>query len=150
PTVHLPIEAHYNLFCFWDETLTETKLLSLKEKLNIFHGLTILTKSNTYYDSTTFAMSKPHLNLVAYYFYIHKELQIFSQIFPGRARHLIKLSEKDPIQIHKPKNRRNPKHFFLPKRSARYYLGEDIDTYITTYEAICMKLLLEGKSYKEI
>jgi DNA-binding CsgD family transcriptional regulator len=39
---------------------------------------------------------------------------------------------------------------FLPKRSSRFYIGDNVHYYITTYEALCMQLAQEGQSYKEI
>ncbi len=150
PKIHLPVDTRQNSFCFWDEILSEAQLLFLKEKQGVYHGLTILSRRKTFYDCTTFAMSEPHPSPVAYYLYILKDLQTFSQTFPARARYLIKELAKNPLKIQKYGHRVNRKYLFLPKRSSRFYIGDDVNNYITTYEALCVHLAQEGKSYKEI
>ena len=150
PKIHLPTETRQNSFCFWDEILSETQLLFLKDKMGIYHGLTILNRQKAFYDCTTYAMSEPHPNPIAYYLYILNDLQNFSQLFPARASYLIKEITNRPLEAAKHEQRVNRKCFFLPERSSRFYIGEDVHNYITTYEALCMQLAQEGKSYKEI
>lgn len=150
PKIHLPVDTRQNSFCFWDEILSEAQLVFLKEKQEIYHGLTILSRRKAFYDCATFAMSEPHLTPVAYYLYILKDLQNFLQIFPTRARYLIKELSKNPLKAQKHRHRVNRKYFFLPKRSSRFYIGDDVNNYITTYEALCVQLVQEGRSYKEI
>jgi DNA-binding CsgD family transcriptional regulator len=95
-------------------------------------------------------MSEPHPSPVVYYFHILKALQNFSELFPTKARHLIKEATKKPIKRRVSVKDANRNFFFLPTRSARFYIGEDVNKYITTYEALCVQLMQEGKSYKEI
>jgi hypothetical protein len=150
PKIHLPVDTRQSLFCFWDEILSEAQLIFLKEKQGIYHGLTILSRRKTFYDCTTFAMSESHLTPVAYYLYIMKDLQSFSQVFPTRARYLIKELSKNSLETQKHEHRVNRKYLLLPKRSSRFYIGDDVKNYITTYEALCVQLAQEGRSYKEI
>ena len=149
PTTHVPIYTRQSSFCFWDEILSETRLSFLRKKHKVYHGLTILSRQKAFYDCTTFAMSEPHPSPVAYYFHILKDLQKFAELFPTIARHLIKKTPKKPLETIAPPQDINRKHFFLPKRSARFYIGKDVNNYITTYEALCVQLVQEGKSYKE-
>ena len=150
PKIHLPVDTRQSSFCFWDEILSEAQLLFLKEKQGIYHGLTILSRRKAFYDCATFAMSELHPTPVAYYLYILKDLQNFLQIFPTRARYLIKELSKNPLKTQKHGQRMHRKYFLLPKRSSRFYIGDDVNNYITTYEALCVQLAQEGKSYKEI
>jgi len=150
PKIHLPTETRQNSFCFWDEILSETQLLFLKDKMGIYHGLTILNRQKAFYDCTTYAMSEPHPNPVAYYLYILSDLQNFSQLFPSRTSYLIKELTEKSLEAVKQEQLLNRKYFLLPRRSSRFYIGKDVHNYITTYEAICMQLAQEGKSYKEI
>lgn len=150
PTIHMPIYTRQSSFCFWDEILSETRLSFLRKKYGVYHGLTILSRQKAFYDCTTFAMSEPHPSPVAYYLHVFKDLQKFAELFRIKARHLIKNTPKKPFKNLVAPQGINRKHFFLPKRSARFYLGKDVKNYVTTYEALCVQLAQEGKSYKEI
>ena len=150
PAVHVAVHARQSSICFWDETLSKTRLSSLRKKQKIYHGFTILSRRKDFYDCTTFAMSEFHPSPFAYYFHILKDLQKFAELFPIKAHHLIKKIPKKPFNTLAPSQGINRKHFFLPKRSARFYLGKDVNNYVTTYEALCVQLAQEGKSYKEI
>lgn len=150
PTIHMPVYTRQSSFCFWDEALSETRLSFLRKKYGIYHALTILSRQKAFYDCTTFAMSEPHPSPVAYYLHVFKDLQKFAELFPIKAHHLIKKTPQMPFKTIAPSQGINRKQFFLPKRSARFYLGTDANNYITTYEALCVQLAQEGKSYKEI
>jgi len=150
PEILLPVNTRQSSFCFWDETLSNTQLSILKETLGIYHGLTILSRRKSFYDCITFARSESHPSPVAYYLHLIKDLQNFSEIFPTKAQHLIKESAKSTLKTRTISKGITRKNFLLPKRSTRLYIGDDVNNYITTYEAICVQLALEGKSYKEI
>lgn len=150
PSLYVPIYAHQNSICYWDETLGEDHLSFLREVHGIYHGFTILSRRKTFYDCTSFAMSKSHPSPVAYYFYILKELQKFAELFPTIANHLIKKAPKKPLNPRNSSHSMAYKNFFLPIRSTRFVFGEGVDNYITTYEAYCMQLSQAGKSHKEI
>lgn len=150
PSVQMQIDAHQSSICFWDESLPEEHLSLLKETQGIYHGFTILSRKKIFYDCTTFAMSKPHPAPVTYYFYILKQLQTFAELFPTVASHLIKNTTKIHINNLTRDHYMTRKKFFLPKRSSRFIIGEDINNYVTTYEALCVELFQAGKSHKEI
>jgi len=150
PTILMPVYTRQSSFCFWDEMLSETRLSFLREKYGIYHALTILSRQKAFYDCTTFAMSESHPSTVAYYLHVFKDLQKFAELFPIKARDLIKKVSKNSSNTLPPSQDINRKHFFLPKRSTRFYLGKDANNYVTTYEALCVQLAQEGKSYKEI
>jgi|GEM_PF-859825 len=138
---------------FWDESLPASRLSYLKEKMIIYHGITLINRRKYFYDCTTFARAEPHSLPVAYYIDILKELQKFTELFPIKARLLIEKATQRHIKIvpsEQGEEGRDRKSFFLPKRSARFRIGEDNMDYITTYEALCVQLLDEGKTYKEI
>lgn len=137
---------------FWDESLPDAQLAYLNEKKGIYHGMTLIFRRKYFYDCTTFARTQPHPSPVAYYFDILRELQKFTDVFPIRGRLLIEKATKYHVKgssSKQPEKGIDRKGFFLPKRSVRFPIGEDTD-YITTYEALCVQLLDEGKTYKEI
>jgi len=135
---------------FWDESLSSPRLSLIKDESGIHHGLTIISRRKNFFDCTTFGMPEHHPCPFAYYFHILKELQKFSELFPSRARILIEKSSENSLKFYNPGQPFYRKGFFLPKRSARFQIGEDPLDYITTYEALCVQLLQDGKSYKEI
>lgn len=113
PTIHLPIYTRQRSYCFWDETLSSDQRLLLQEKQGICHGLTILSRRKDFYDCASFAMSTPHPSPVAYYFYIMKDLQDFSELFPVKASHLIKEMAKKPLKPQMRMQDLSRKYFFF-------------------------------------
>lgn len=150
PSLPIPLYLRQSCIYFWDESLSIDRLFFIREKKGVYHGLTIISRRKNFYDCTTFAMGQHHPSPFAYYFHILKELQKFAELFPTMARTLIEKATEKSLKILAPGQGINRKGFFLPKRSARFRIGEDAKDYITTYEALCVQLLQEGKSYKEI
>jgi DNA-binding CsgD family transcriptional regulator len=142
-------EARKRHYCFWDEALSQLNL-SYLTSMGIYHGFTIINRGKNSYDCISFALTRTHPFPVVFYLQFLNELQNFSDTFPIKARYLIKevtsLFEDSKIIDKKLKE----KVYFLPKRSTRYYMINNNTKYITTYEAICVQLHQEGKSYKEI
>lgn len=150
---HCPTHSTYirqSTIFFWDECLPEARLACVNNERNVFHGLTIISRRKTFFDCTTFAMSEQHTCPFAYYFQSMKDLQKFAEMFPKMARNQIEKAKIQRRPSPKSKGNQSPKGFFLPKRSSRFRIGEGAKDYITTYEALCIQLLQEGKSYKEI
>ena len=135
---------------FWDESLSPARVSLIKEENGVYHGLTIISRRKNFFDCTTYAMAEYHPCPFAYYFHILKELQKFSELFPTRARLHVEKATEHSLKIFTPGQSVYRKGFFLPKRSSRFQIGEDPMDYITTYEALCVQLLQDGKSYKEI
>jgi DNA-binding CsgD family transcriptional regulator len=147
---HISFHTRQSFVYSWDESLPPAILSLTRENKGIFHGITIISRRKNFYDCTTFAMSKRHPVPFSYYFHVLKELQKFAEFFPTRARSLIEKASEKPIKVLEPRQGLKRKSFFLPKRSTRFRIGDDAKDYITTYEALCVQLLQEGKSYKEI
>lgn len=150
PLSSMPLYTRQSSIYFWDESLSEARLSSIREKKGVYHGITLISRRKNFCDCTTFAMSERHSSPVAYYFHILKDLQKFTELFPTMARVLIEKASEKPVKVLAPGQGQNRKNFFLPKRSARFRIGKSVKDYITTYEALCMQLLQDGKSYKEI
>jgi DNA-binding CsgD family transcriptional regulator len=151
PKVLQPLNTRQSHLCFWDETLPETQLFYLKNSLGIFHGLTILNRYKDHYDCASYAMSEPHLSPVANYLLSIKDLQNFAGLFPVKAKHLIHEYAQHAVTRKTILNRESIQNlFFLPKHSVRFQLDIDPNIYITTYEALCVQLVQQGKTYKEI
>jgi DNA-binding CsgD family transcriptional regulator len=142
--------THQSSTYFWDESLSESHLSLIREKQGVYHGHTIISRRKNFYDCTTVAMAERLPAPTAYYFQILKELQKFVELFPTLARSLIEKASEKPVKAPRISQGMNRKNFFLPKRSVRFRIGEGAKEYITTYEALCVQLIQEGKSYKEI
>lgn len=143
------IFTHQSSLYFWDECILEDRLSFLRKKMGIYHGISLIGRRKKFYDCTSFAMSAQHPLPFTYYVSIFKELQTFVEIFEERAKSLIKKATGEPLKT-LVCTAVSHKNFFLPKRSSRFGIGKNPDHYITTYEALCMKLFQDGKSYKEI
>jgi DNA-binding CsgD family transcriptional regulator len=150
PSLPLCFYIRQSCIYFWDESLPIDQLFSIRENKGIYHGLTIISRRKDFYDCTTFAMGKCHPSPFAYYFHTLKELKKFAELFPTMARTLIEKAMENPSKPPISGHSASRKNFFLPKRSNRFRIGEGAKDYITTYEALCVQLLQEGKSYKEI
>lgn len=150
PSLCTPSHIRQSSVYFWDESLSIDRLFFLRETKGVYHGLTIIGRRKNFYDCTTFAMSERHPSPFAYYFHILKELQKFAELFPTKGRVLIEKAVEKSLKIPTSGHAAHRKGFFLPKRSTRFRIGEEAKDYITTYEALCVQLLQEGKSYKEI
>lgn len=90
PKFHQPLNTRQNHFCFWDVTLPEDQLSYHRNLLGIYHGLTILNRYKDYYDCASLAMAEQHPSPVANYLYAIKDLQSFTELFPIKAKNLIK------------------------------------------------------------
>ncbi|MBX9806050.1 MAG: helix-turn-helix transcriptional regulator [Alphaproteobacteria bacterium] len=150
PSYTIPTYIHQSPIYFWDEFLTPEVHSLTREENQIYHGLTIISRRKKFYDCTTFAMSELHLSPSSYYLQILKDLQMFSELFPKIAKALIEKISQQRIKGVTLKPGLSGRPFFLPQRSSRFKIGEGLNDYITTYEALCLQLLQEGKSYKEI
>jgi DNA-binding CsgD family transcriptional regulator len=135
---------------FWDESLPPARVSYIRAHKGVYHGLTIISRRKNFFDCTTFAMGKLHECPFAFYFHSLKEIQKFAELFPTIARNSIEKVREYPQKYPPLDHFINRKCFFLPKRSSRFRIGESAKEYITTYEALCVQLIEEGKSYKEI
>lgn len=145
-TIHL----RQSTILFWDESLPPERLVFINKEKGAYHGLTIISRRKIFFDCTSFAMSERHSCPYAYYFHSMKDLQKFAEMFPKMARNYIEKAKVYRKSSAKTKQNIHRKGFFLPKRSLRIRIGDGAKDYITTYEALCVQLLQEGKSYKEI
>jgi len=150
PSYYLSTHIRQSSIYFWDDFLSPEMLSLTRNKYNIYHGITIISRQKKFYDCTAFAMSELHSSPSSYYLHVLKDLQIFSELFPKIARSHIDNACQKRIKATVPKQGLSRKRFFLPQRSTRFKIGDGLNDYITTYEALCLQLLQDGKSYKEI
>jgi hypothetical protein len=122
---------------FWDDFLSPEMISLTRNKDNIFHGITIVSRRKKFYECTAFAMSQLHPSPASYYLHILKDLQIFSEYFPKVALSHTSNVRCDPLKVAVTKQSLNCKRFFLPQRSTRFKIGEGLNDYITTYEPRC-------------
>lgn len=145
-----PISTHRSLVYFWDEYSTEEFVILTREKHKLYHGITIVNRHKEYYDCVAFAMSASHPSPYSWYLNIFHDLKVFSELFPKIADLLIKKTELERIHLSACRQDANRKFLFLPQKSKRIYITSDFEGYVTTYELLCMRLLCEGKTYKQI
>jgi DNA-binding CsgD family transcriptional regulator len=147
---HVPFYTRQSAIYYWDDFGRANPFTLIKSQKKVYHAITFIYRRKNFYDCTTVARSEPHRLPSSYYFYHLKELQKFVEIFPVLAQNLIeKFRKTTPVSSTTSGNVKR-KGLFLPKRSTRFPIGEGARDYITTYEAFCLQLLQEGKSYKEI
>lgn len=147
---HIPFDTRQLAIYSWDDASSKMLFPLLDDQRKAYHALTFISRRKHFCDFVTFARSKAHPLPSSYYFYLMKDLQKFVEIFPVLAQNLIEKSKVKSNESSAFSGSLKRKGFFLPKRSNRFRIGEGAKDYITTYEAFCLHLLQEGKSYKEI
>jgi hypothetical protein len=150
PIYSKPISLHQSLLYFWDECLSEELQALTKEKHSLYHGMTLINRHKEYYDCVAFAMPTSRSSPVSHYFNIFNELKKFSELFVQMGKPLINKMESQRIKLPAQRQDSNRKSLLLPPKSDQIPIGPDPGAYVTTYELLCMQLLREGKSYKQI
>lgn len=145
-----PISFQKILVYFWDEFLPQDLIFLTRDKHYLHHGISIFDRHKDYYDCYALAMSDFHPSPVSWHLKNFNDLKIFIEKFPEMAEHLITKMEEERYIVPKINISIRSDMLYLPERSGRIDLGAGYKDYITTYELLCMQLLREGKSYKDI
>lgn len=146
----VPISVQQSLVYFWDEFITDELMCLAREKNNLYHGMTVMDRYKSNFDCFAFAMPCHHPEPISYYLKHYTEIKSFTDKFPVMAKAYIESLEEDRFLLSENRIHPNLKLCFLPERSDRIELVSENKQYITTYELLCMQLLREGKSYKNI
>lgn len=136
---------------FWDEELPEDPVSLVRERLGIYHGMTILKRYKDYYDMIAFGMAKPRSNAMSYYFNYYKELEKFADQFIRTRTDLLSIHERQKLQLPSQYQDPNRLKLCLSGQEQRFTIkGRYGKTYATTREIFCLQYLEQGKSYKEV
>lgn len=127
----------------------------INQLLNLYHGMTFITKGMGFYEIYTFDGDNPHIYQID-----KKVLTHFILYFKEQAKKLLAYGEKEKIIIpFKQTLDENDLHHENDKITAalknmpinRYYLsGKYEGAYLTAKEVQCIYWLLQGKSAEEI
>jgi DNA-binding CsgD family transcriptional regulator len=138
--------AHSYWF-LWDEALPAKPVELVREKFNIRHGLTLVRRNQNYYDMIAVAL--PHEQSNSFYLNKLAAIEHFINDFDKNNKDLIELMHKNPIALPEPYRDVNYKEICLTNGKLRIN-GQYGETYVTTQELGCLRLLAQGTSYKEI
>lgn len=140
--------AHSYWF-LWDEELPEGPVQLAREKLNIRNGLTLVRRSKNYYDMIAVGLSVEQANPGSFYFNKLKAIEQFVSDFDKDNKDLIEVMNKNPIALPEAYRDVNYQKICLPNGKFNFS-GKFGQTYITTQELACLRLLFQSASHKEI
>lgn len=145
-----PICIRQSLAYFWDDCCSEELIILTREKLKLYHGITIINRHKEYYDCAAFALPATHPSPSTHYLNLFHDLKVYSELFPKFAQPLIKQIESERIKLDTHRQDTNRISLFLPYKSKRILIEPGLGNYVTTFELLCLQLLHEGNTYKEI
>jgi DNA-binding CsgD family transcriptional regulator len=145
-------EEHENLHSYWflwDEELPTYPVSLAKNKFNIHNGLTLVRRSKTYYDMIAVALPEHCNNAGSFYLNKMKAIEQFITSFDRNNKDLINLINANPLVL--PTNYRDINYQKLCLTNNRVKInGANGPSYLTSQELACLRLLLQGNSYKQI
>lgn len=145
---HKSLHSYYFL---WDEELPYFPVYLARKYHNIHHGITFVRRTKDYYDMIAFGMPEERSNAASYYLTRLKAMEEFIIHFDCNNKDLIVTMGQNPIALPELNRDKNYKELCLQSSRHRFSVtGKWGDTYITPQELSCLKLLLQGYSYKEI
>lgn len=145
-------EEHQNApdyWFLWDEELPEFPVQLAREKFNIRNGITFVRRSKFYYDMIAVALPAEQENPGSFYLNKIKAIEQFIREFDADNKDLIQLMNKNPISLPEPYRDANYQNICL-RQGRIAVMGQSGKTYITAQELACLRLLMQGDSYKQI
>ena len=133
----------------WDEALPPAPVQLAREKFNIRNGLTWVRRSKHYYDMIAVALPQEQPNPGTFYLNKLKAIQQFIAEFDKTNKDFIKLMDKNPIALPEAYRDINYQDICLQKGKINI-LGHLGETYITSQELSCLRLLFQGMTQKQI
>jgi DNA-binding CsgD family transcriptional regulator len=134
----------------WDEELPEFPVDLARKKFNIFNGITLVRRTKHYYDMIAVAL--PYEQAHAGSFYLNKSAAIeqFIAEFDTGQKELIRIAEKNPIALPEAYRDKNYQEICLPHGKFTFKSRYNQDITISAQELSCLRLWVQGASYKEI
>jgi len=140
---HLKKQSYWFL---WDQELPHEPVKLAREYYNWHHGLTLVKRTQNYYDMIAIATPEERLNVASYYMNKLPIIEQFMADFLNYEPDLSQVMHNNPIALPEENRDVNYQQLCL-KGDQRLPFG---NAYITTQELKCLNLRLQGYSYKEI
>jgi DNA-binding CsgD family transcriptional regulator len=139
----------HSYWFLWDEELPHLPVTIAREKFSIHHGLTLVRRSKNYYDMIAVGLPNPQRNAGSFYLNKLKGIEQFIQHFDTHHQDLLTVMNNNPIALSEPKRDVNYKNICLSTGRVNVQ-GKEGQSYITSQELACIRLLVQGASHKEI
>jgi DNA-binding CsgD family transcriptional regulator len=149
PLVYSALDTAHSYWFLWDEKLPEIPVKIVRERCGIHNGLTYVRRTKHYYDMIAVGLPKEQENAGTFYLNKFKAIENFIFEFDKDNKDLIQVMTKNPIAIPERYRDENYKEMCLPHGKIKI-AGYDKETYITSQEIACLRLLFQGFSHKVI
>lgn len=142
-------EKVHSYWFLWDEALPASPVQLVREKFNVRNGLTLVRRSKDYYDMIAVGLPVEQPNPGSFYLNKMKAIEQFVNEFDKDNKDLIQIMNKNPICL--PENYRDVNYQKICLTSGKVTVeGKFGVTYVTIQELSCLRLLMQGSSYKHI
>lgn len=142
-------ENQHSYWFSWDEELPAGPVQLVREKLHLHHGMTLMRRSKHYYDMIAFALPSTRLNVASFYMSKYKAMEQYILEFDKNHSDLIQNIHHQSIVIAEPFKDVNYQKICLHK--GRLELQSPLGlVHITSQELACLRMLLQGQTYKQI
>ncbi|MCC5014032.1 MULTISPECIES: helix-turn-helix transcriptional regulator [unclassified Legionella] len=141
-------ENSHSYWFLWDEVLPKFPVQLAREKFHFHNGITLVRRSRNYYDMIAVALSAEQANAGSFYLNKLKIIEHYINDFDKQNKELITLINNNKIIL--PSSYRDVNYQKICLTKGRITVtGKEGLTYITSQELACLRLLLQGASYKE-
>jgi DNA-binding CsgD family transcriptional regulator len=142
-------ENAHSYWFMWDEELPEHPVSLAREKLSIYHGLTLVRRSKNYYDMIAVGLPCEQANPGGFYLNKLQAIEQFIKEFDCDNKALLETINKNPIALPEPYRDANYQSMCLTQGKV-VVKGREGLTHITAQELACLRLLMQGASHKNI
>lgn len=142
-------ESKHSYWFLWDEELPAVPVQLVRERLKLFHGVTLVRRAKDYYDMIAFALPDAHRNIGSFYLNKYQVMEQFIQMFEKESQDLIRGITEQPIIVPAPYRDSNY-HKICLKNGRIEITSPNGLVHITAQELTCLRLLLQGQTYKQI
>jgi DNA-binding CsgD family transcriptional regulator len=153
PVIFSSYEAQHknsaSYWFLWDEALPESPVELARKKFNLHHGITLVRRTKNYYDMIAVALPQEVANAGSFYLNKLPAIEQFIDEFDKNNKDLILLADKNPIALPAAYRDKNYQAMCLSKGKFSFRGRFDSIT-ITAQELSCLRLWVQGASYKEI
>jgi len=141
-------EQDHTYWFLWDEALPEEPVQLAREMCHLHNGLTLVRRHKKYYDMIAVALAEAHPNPSSFYLNKLKIIEHFIFHFELQNPELIQLLNKHPIALPQQHRDSNYQNMCLPQGRI-LVMGKADQTYITSQELSCLRLMLQGATHKQ-
>jgi DNA-binding CsgD family transcriptional regulator len=139
----------HSYWFLWDEELPEEPVRLVREIFRKHNGLTLVRRSQNYYDMIAVSSAAELSNAGS--FYLNK-MKVIEQLIHGFDKHnkdLIDVMDENPIAV--PEHRRDANYEKICLPQGRFVVqGKDGSTHLTSQDLACLRLIAMSYSYKQV